>query len=179
MREDMKVIYGTIVDRNGQRYPRLGVQVLVGQKTLGHGQADADGGFEVAIPVAALKRAIAAYDRSALTVRAVRATTLVAESAPIAVEADTRSIRVDLQASRARPLEGEPRSRVSGTVRDERGAPVAGLEISVIDRDLRLGEVGGVVLGDRYAKLDGAQTGAAFLFASYLFASASVDSREG
>ena len=35
--------------------------------------------------------------------------------------------------------------------------------------DLLMGEVGPVVLGDRYAKLDGAQAWAAFLFASYLF----------
>ncbi|KWC42427.1 hypothetical protein WL51_03565 [Burkholderia ubonensis] len=34
---------------------------------------------------------------------------------------------------------------------------------------LLMGEVGPVVLGDRYAKLDGAQAWAAFLFASYLF----------
>jgi 5-hydroxyisourate hydrolase-like protein (transthyretin family) len=110
MPEDMKVIYGTIVDRNGQSYPLLRVRVLVGQSTLGQGQADGDGGFEVAIPVGVLKRAIAACDSPALTVRAVRGTTLIAESPPVAVEADTESIRVDLQASRARPLEGEPRS---------------------------------------------------------------------
>ena len=30
-------------------------------------------------------------------------------------------------------------------------------------------QINGVVLGDRYAKLDGAQAWAAFLFASYLF----------
>ncbi|WP_300452428.1 NUDIX domain-containing protein [Accumulibacter sp.] len=34
---------------------------------------------------------------------------------------------------------------------------------------LLMGEVGPVVLGDRYAKLDGAQAWAAFLFTSYLF----------
>ena len=34
---------------------------------------------------------------------------------------------------------------------------------------LLMGEVGPVVMGDRYAKLDGAQAWAAFLFASYLF----------
>ena len=34
---------------------------------------------------------------------------------------------------------------------------------------LLMGEVGPLVLGDRYAKLDGAQAWAAFLFASYLF----------
>jgi len=34
---------------------------------------------------------------------------------------------------------------------------------------LLMGEVGPAVLGDRYAKLDGAQAWAAFLFASYLF----------
>lgn len=34
---------------------------------------------------------------------------------------------------------------------------------------LLMGEVGPVVLGDRYANLDGAQAWAAFLFASYLF----------
>ena len=34
---------------------------------------------------------------------------------------------------------------------------------------LLMGEVGPVVLGDRYAKLTGAQAWAAFLFASYLF----------
>jgi hypothetical protein len=34
---------------------------------------------------------------------------------------------------------------------------------------LLMGEVGPVALGDRYAKLDGAQAWAAFLFASYLF----------
>lgn len=34
---------------------------------------------------------------------------------------------------------------------------------------LLMGEVGPVVLGDRYSKLDGAQAWAAFLFASYLF----------
>ena len=34
---------------------------------------------------------------------------------------------------------------------------------------LLMGEMGPVVLGDRYAKLDGAQAWAAFLFASYLF----------
>jgi hypothetical protein len=34
---------------------------------------------------------------------------------------------------------------------------------------LLMGEVGPVVLGDRYAKLHGAQAWAAFLFASYLF----------
>jgi hypothetical protein len=32
-----------------------------------------------------------------------------------------------------------------------------------------MGEVGPVVLGDRYTKFDGAQAWAAFLFASYLF----------
>lgn len=32
-----------------------------------------------------------------------------------------------------------------------------------------MGEVGPVVLGDRYAKLDGMQVWAAFLFAWYLF----------
>jgi hypothetical protein len=32
-----------------------------------------------------------------------------------------------------------------------------------------MGEVGPVVLGDRYAKLDGKQAWAAFLFARYLF----------
>jgi hypothetical protein len=34
---------------------------------------------------------------------------------------------------------------------------------------LLMGEVGPVALGDRYAKLGGAQAWAAFLFASYLF----------
>ena len=34
---------------------------------------------------------------------------------------------------------------------------------------LLMGEVGPVALGDRYAKLDGAQAWAAFLFAGYLF----------
>jgi hypothetical protein len=34
---------------------------------------------------------------------------------------------------------------------------------------LLMGEVGPAVLGDRYAKLDGAEVWAAFLFASYLF----------
>jgi len=34
---------------------------------------------------------------------------------------------------------------------------------------LLMTEVGPVVLGDRYAKLDGAQAWTAFLFASYLF----------
>jgi hypothetical protein len=34
---------------------------------------------------------------------------------------------------------------------------------------LMIGEVGPVVLGDRYTKLDGTQAWAAFLFASYLF----------
>ena len=34
---------------------------------------------------------------------------------------------------------------------------------------LLMGEVGSAVLGDRYARLDGAQAWAAFLFASYLF----------
>lgn len=34
---------------------------------------------------------------------------------------------------------------------------------------LLMDEVGSVVLGDRYAKLDGAQAWATFLFASYLF----------
>ena len=34
---------------------------------------------------------------------------------------------------------------------------------------LLMGDVGPVVLGDRYAALDGAEAWAAFLFASYLF----------